>query len=438
MNEHNISEKNITEKTHVVFLLFGANGDLVKKKLAKAIIDSSQSLHYNATIIGTGRKKFSAQEYNNFIANQFDPHSHITVDYCQIDVTTSTGDELKSHIPQADLYVCYFATSYTLFDHVARVTKHALKHIHAHHIRIMVEKPFGHNEQSAKMLYQNLCAHFHDSQLYFVDHYVAKPAIDNLLYMRFANSLFNHIWNSHSIERIFIQSDEFAGVESRIEYYNGVGVLRDMFQNHLLQVAAFTCMSQPENLHVEQIKNAKIHFLQSLTAKRIQIGQYDTYETEASSFEKKYTPTFAQIEFHSSLPEWKSIPLVLQSGKRLVKKNALIQIDIRQIQNELFHRPSNKILIHIQPHQNVELLFNHKFAHSDIEPVYLSFCQEDSRDGYSTIISDCVQANKRLFISQQEIELCWRIIDHIHKKVENIPLQKYKSHTHPQLDWIDL
>jgi glucose-6-phosphate 1-dehydrogenase len=289
--------------------------------------------------------------------------------------------------------------------------------------RLMVEKPFGHDLASAEQLIADTAAIFQEEQVFRIDHYLAKETAQNIMTFRFENPIFEPIWNSKHIQRIDITASEKIGIEGRVDFYEQQGALRDLIQNHLLQLLGIVAMDRPETMDSEGIHDAKLRLLQSvepITANKLDSqtvrAQYEGYKTEVGK--DSFVETFASIKTHINSERWHNVPVVISTGKNLADKHTRITItfsDQGAGNNDTY---PNILRFRIQPDEGIELslLAKKPGFDQDLQPVRMDFSyahnfSEAQPSAYERVILDAVRGDRTLFASSDEVLASWRIID---------------------------
>ncbi|RME65183.1 MAG: glucose-6-phosphate dehydrogenase, partial [Nitrospirae bacterium] len=322
---------------------------------------------------------------------------------------------------------------------------------------IVIEKPFGSDLSTARALNNTLQKFFKEEQVYRMDHYLAKETVQNILVFRFANTLFEPLWNSRFIDHVQITVAETLGVEHRAGYYDRAGVLRDMFQNHLFQLLALTAMEPPARLEPESVRDEKVKVFKSIRQFNLKklnelvvIGQYGrgtidgqevrAYRQEPGVPPDSITPTFAALKVYVDNWRWKGVPFYLRSGKRLRKRKAEICIFFKSVPHMLFSGPEeevtpNKIVIKIQPEEEIEIHFQSKQPGSkiclDSSVLKFSFPRTHGLQGYERVLLDCMQGDQMLFVRADGVEQTWTILTPVIEKIEAEPykIPVYKAGT---------
>ncbi len=289
--------------------------------------------------------------------------------------------------------------------------------------RLVIEKPFGHDEASARQLNDELHSCFQESQIYRIDHYLGKETVQNILTLRFANTVFEPLWAGSYIDHVQITAMEKIGIEGRCSYYNRAGVLRDMFQSHLLQLLTFVAMDPPANDSPEAIRDEKVRVLQSvrpIVFDDVILGQYRGYEEECGVPGSR-TPTYGAVRLYVDSPRWKDVPFYLRSGKKLARKATEVSLQYQPAAAAfLGYNPfPNTLTVGIQPDEGIHLRFEAKVpgAGMRVAPVELVFHYGEFfghpglPDAYERLLLDAVEGDPSLFARADEIELAWHIID---------------------------
>jgi len=321
--------------------------------------------------------------------------------------------------------------------------------MHQHHMldrnrgwkRLMIEKPFGHDLNSARALNQTLTRFFRENELFRIDHYLVKEMVQNLLTIRAANQIFEPTWNKDYIEHVEIISTESEGVGRRGAYYDQSGALRDMVQNHLLQLLALTAMELPQPLTEENLRKEKCRVLKSLVpmdgedlTRHLVLGQYQRYREEANVAPESTTETFAALKVHLNQTRWQGVPFYLKTGKGLNEKNTRMTIQYRLptgsccLGSQVRTSHPNQLIIKIQPLEGVTLSFNTKQpgTANSIVPVTMDYCQSclietNTKEAYEKLLSDAMKGDRSSFTHWDEVEASWQWIDPITSWAEANP-----------------
>ena len=305
-------------------------------------------------------------------------------------------------------------------------------------VRIVVEKPFGHDLESARDLNRKLHKVFAEHQIYRIDHYLGKETVQNILVFRLANSMFEPLWNRRYVDHVQITAAETVGVEHRAGYYDRSGALRDMIQNHLLQVLCVIAMEPPSTFDAEAVRIEKLKVLKSV--RPISIGEVDrvavraqytageaegwrgaAYLEEEGVAATSRTETFAALEFTIDNWRWQGVPFYVRTGKRLAKRASAVTLQFRQPPHLIFQNGgsvnASKLTVRLQPEEGISLSFSGKIPGPDVElgSVEMDFCYSDTFGGrhpeaYETLLLDCLQGDATLFASSDWIEKSWELL----------------------------
>ena len=440
-------------------VLFGVLGDLSRRKLIPALfqLDRSGLLHQESKIIGVAREELSASQFEErvkdtlqtFVSNdelvddvleRFCKRFHyVEMDFSQDEayqaLKASTSDEVDR--------VFYLATPPSLYATIcAGLSRQSLIHDST---RVILEKPIGHNLASSQTINQAVAQYFQESQIYRIDHYLGKETVLNLLALRFANALFASNWDNSAIDHIQITAAEKVGVEGRWSYYDDAGQLRDMVQNHLLQVLSLIAMEPPSRLDAESIREEKLKVLKALrpidtsNCKDVSVrGQYQGgfigeqkvpgYLQEEGARENSDTETFVALKVNIDNWRWSGVPFYLRTGKRMPEKRSEVVITFKKQPHNIFSDTTadlqpNKLVIRLQPDEGVEVQMLNKIPglgkqmHLKATTLDLSFDEtfEKKRiaDAYERLMLEAMQGNQYLFVHRDEVEYAWRWVDGI-------------------------
>lgn len=449
-----------------VLTIFGATGDLSANYLIPALLhmDEHKMLPKTFKLVCVGRRPFDAKSYLEFILKKSGAVKKLSLvkkskflkhlvyysgDFDQPGQFTDLAKILADH-DRGTKHEChnrlfYFATSPQQFASITKIlqTSGLLKACtkHGREIRVLVEKPFGFNLKSAQSLNKLLLKYFTEEQIYRIDHFVGKETVQNLMVVRFANSLFEPLWNNRFIDHIEISVLEDGGAAGRIGYYDSTGAIKDVLQNHILQMLALIAMEEPYNLTAENIRDEKLKILQALEPltkeklnSRLIKGQYLGYEKEAGG--KTATETFFALKIYVNLPRWSGVPIYLKTGKRLSKKLTQISIHFREPIRCLFEGcAANVLTFQIQPNESVHLQINNKIPgfgiklhQGDFEFGYDRAFKGEIPVAYERLLLDFLEGDQRLFIRSDEIEASWKFVDSITEsaKFKKLPIYSYK------------
>ena len=440
-------------------VLFGGTGDLAWRKLMPALFQAFRhgTLPEGGRIIGIGRDKHSQEQYRVLMKERFDkvelakrPSAEefarfaALLEFVPMDLSRSAdyaalADSLNAR--GAETVVMYVATAPSLFTTVCEQL--AAVGLNAPHIRVVLEKPLGHDLASNRAINQTVRRYFAENQVFRIDHYLGKPAVQNLFALRFGNALFEPLWRREHIANIQITIAEDLGVESRGGFYETTGALRDMVQNHALQLLCAIGMEPPINAHADAIRDEKLKVLRSLKpwtahslASDVVRGQYSKgtaggiavpgYREEAGVSAHSQTETFVALRTEIANWRWAGVPFYIRTGKRLAGRDARIVVNFRPTPHAIFNAPAssaNKLVIHLQPKDGLELHLlaqgqadRQSRAAAALVPVQLDL-DFDKRFGservgaYERLLLDVIGGRLNLFVRSDEQEEAWRWVE---------------------------
>ncbi|MFN3189714.1 MAG: glucose-6-phosphate dehydrogenase [Aureliella sp.] len=432
-------------------VIFGASGDLTSRKLIPALykLHVLGRLPTRTKVIGVARSKFTdetwrkqlAESTAKFVGKKFDPEKWASfaerVHYCPGDINSEEDfetlatrlDELEDGQPAERVY--YVATMPQLYGRAAeQLGKAGLADESAGARRIVIEKPFGTDLATARSLNESIANVFREDQVYRIDHYLGKETVQNIMVLRFGNTIFEPIWNRNYIDHVQITVAEEVIIGRRADYYDKSGIMRDMFQNHLFQLMMITAMEAPVKYEANAVRDEKVKVLQAIRplsgadfADCGVRGQYDGYRQEEGVAPRSETETFAALRLHIDNWRWKGVPFYLRSGKGLSCRTTQIVIDFRQPPHLLFadHNSApqpNRLVIQIQPAEGIQMYFQSKVPDAEMvmRQSQLDFRFDSSGampDAYQRLLQDALEGDASLFARSDEVELAWQIIDPI-------------------------
>lgn len=453
-------------------VLFGGTGDLVTRKLMPSLYSAYLhcNLPKNSRIIALGRKLLSKDEYcqyaldkaklakNNIDDTKWDEFSKL-LDYQTLDVANpSDFENLKSNLNININNIFYLSTAPNLFKPICEsLAKVGLNNINS---RIVLEKPLGQDLKTAIDINDFVAKFFKENQIFRIDHYLGKESVQNLMAIRFGNTLFEALWRRQWISSIQITIAENLGVGTRGDFYNETGALRDMLQNHLLQLLCIVGMEPPFALDADTVRNEKLKVLQSLkplneedVINQVVRGQYKAgtvngitvkgYLEEDNVPDSSSTETFVSLKAEIQNWRWAGVPFYLRTGKRLSNQAAEIVVQFKDIPCKIFpfsvNNFANRLIIRLQPEETVQLYFLAKRPGdtNELQPVYLDldfnkmFTNERRTGGYERLLLDVIRGKLTLFVRRDEQEAAWKWVEPIlttWKKL-NIAPRLYSSGT---------
>ena len=436
-------------------VIFGASGDLTSRKLIPALYSlfSKGRLPENTIVVGIARSEFSHEAWRDELrekAKKFLGSSYRDetwndfakcVYYCPGDLTEREdmlrlAEFLKKTEPSSDCTRLYYlATMPQLYEPaIAQLGACGMVDRHSSRHRIVIEKPIGTDLASAKRLNQAAQKVFSEDQIYRIDHYLGKESVQNMLVLRFANSIFEPLWNRNYVDHVQITVAEEVPVGSRAGYYDKSGVLRDMFQNHLLQLLMITAMETPSRYEADLVRDEKVKVLRALRpmtgedfAERTVRGQYEGYLKEKDVPAGSQTATFAALKLYVDNWRWNNVPFYLRSGKAMSCRTTQIVIQFREPPHMLFTqskkliRPqANRLVMQIQPAEGIHLEFQTKvpdagmtLRSSDLDYSFDREYHGEMPDAYQRLLLDAMLGDASLFARSDEVELAWSAIDPI-------------------------
>ena len=448
-------------------VLFGGTGDLAWRKLMPALFQAFRhgTLPAGGRIIGIGRDDLSAEQYRSLIRSRFDkvelakrPNEEeftrfaALLEFVRIDLSRPADyARLATTLAarQTDTVVMYVATAPTLFTTVCEQLDKA--GLNSAKTRIVLEKPLGHDLASNRAINEAVRRAFSEKQIFRIDHYLGKPAVQNLFALRFGNALFEPLWRREHIANIQITIAEELGVEKRGAFYETTGALRDMVQNHALQLLCAIGMEPPINSHADAIRDEKLKVLRSLNpwtpealAQDVIRGQYaggtisgsavDGYRAETGVNPASQTETFVALRTEISNWRWAGVPFYIRTGKRLAGRDARIVVNFRPTPHAIFNSQidvANRLVINLQPKDGLELHLlaqgqDNRRNSQTLSPVQLDL-DFDKRFGsgrvgaYERLLLDVIDGRLNLFVRSDEQEEAWRWVEPILDHWKNDP-----------------
>jgi len=456
--------------------IFGASGDLTKRKLIPSLYRLYQGdfLPKDFAILGISRTSYTDEEYRANLTQampeemqtqeaftQFLAHIYYQpIDTAKVEdyaLIKQRLEKLEQIHHTAGNVLFYLATPPSLYAQIPHYLAAQGLHTQDHGWkRLIVEKPFGYDLASAVDLDAQLYQHFDEDQIYRIDHYLGKETVQNLLVLRFANGIFEPLWNSHYIQYVEITSSESLGVENRGGYYDGAGAMRDMFQNHLLQVLALVAMESPAVEGAQAMRNEVVKVLQSLRPldeedieNNLVLGQYlgakirgkDVlgYREEKGVAPDSRTETFLGLKLNIDNWRWNNVPFYVRVGKRLPTRVTEIVIHFNRTPHPMFRTDTaeNKLIIRIQPDEGIVMSFGMKKpgAGFSSQEVSMDFKYDELQhtsvvNAYERLLLDAIQGDATLFARSDAVRACWKFVQPIiDYKEKNPHLYGYASGT---------
>ncbi len=434
-------------------VIFGASGDLTSRKLIPALysLHRKKRLPPQTRVVGVSRTEFTHEAWRNkleettrkftgasfdeelwreFAANIYYVPGNIKLasDFVRL---KDALVEIEGQEACSRLY--YLSTMPSLYaGAIAGMGAAGLAEESCGQRRVVIEKPFGIDLKSARELNDSIHQVFQEQQVYRIDHYLGKETVQNMLVLRFANSIFEPLWNRNYIDHVQITVAEEVEVKGRGSYYDGSGVLRDMFQNHLLQLLMITAMEAPVRFEADLVRDEKVKVLRAVRkppqeeyAWRTVRGQYEGYADVEGIADGSQTATFAAVKLAIDNWRWNGVPFYLRSGKAMSCRTTQIVIQFREPPHLMFsdgrkHMHGNRLLIQIQPAEGIELEFQTKVPDQGMKLITtgldMQFAREfhgEMPDAYQRLLLDAMNGDASLFARSDEVELSWSIIDPI-------------------------
>uniref|UniRef100_A0A7S0G0U2 Glucose-6-phosphate 1-dehydrogenase n=1 Tax=Rhodosorus marinus TaxID=101924 RepID=A0A7S0G0U2_9RHOD len=453
IDDENARVKEFKDPTTIVVV--GASGDLAHKKTFPALF----SLYYHGLlpqrfhIVGYARKALDLEGWRSnillnlacrvldqkdcatkmeefierlsYISGQYDSAD----DFAKLDAYL---EDLEDKQPTGRLF--YLAIPPNVFGaamgsiKASAIAKNAWT-------RVVVEKPFGRDTESYMELRNQCAAHFQEEQLYRIDHYVGKEVVQNMVVLRFANFIFEQLWCKENIRDMHIIFEENFGTEGRAGYFDQFGIIRDIMQNHLLQVLAYLTMERPKSLHAADINRVKTKLLSEimpLKARDFVVGQYEGYREEDGVPEGSVTPTFAACVMYINNQQWEGVPFFLTAGKNLHNRKAEVRVRFKKGHSMDFfpgEEVGNEIIIRIQPDEAVSLRVVNKvpglakdLAYTSLDLLYKDAFEKESKDiadAYERLILDAIHGEKSLFVHDEQLRISWELFTPALKELES-------------------
>jgi len=440
-------------------VIFGALGDLSRRKLLPALyqLDCAGLLNSESRIVGVARQEHDLQSFVAFVNENLTKFVKTGLDeavlerflnrlvYQKLDFkeTSSFNHLAKTLDGGNDIRVYYFSTAPVIFGDICDGLYAA--NLITDKDRVVMEKPIGHCLESSKVINDQVSRFFKENQIYRIDHYLGKETVLNLLVLRFANSLFTTNWDRNCIDHVQITVAESVGIEGRWGFYDDAGQMRDMIQNHLLQILSLLAMEPPADLSADSIRLEKLKAIKALVPiDRMNIkdntvrGQYADgfmngepvpgYLNEEGAKANSNTETFVAIKAEFDNWRWAGVPFYLRTGKRMPAKHSEIVVHFKEQPHNIFKEsyaelPANKLTIRLQPDEGVELQMMNKIPgiasqmHIQENKLDLSFSDtyENERvvDAYERLMLEVINGNQSLFVSRDEVEAAWTWADSI-------------------------
>ncbi|MGI9368778.1 MAG: glucose-6-phosphate dehydrogenase [Ruegeria sp.] len=431
-------------------VIFGGTGDLAQRKILPALFRRYCAGQWpdEALIVGAARgdldnasfRELVAASLRELVPNRSKDHSMLKgfldrIEFARIDALSAKGwSSLASKLNPHRIRAFYFSVGPSLFGPLAeQIEAHGMVSAKT---RIVVEKPFGHDLESARELNATLAAHFDENQIYRIDHYLGKETVQNLMAVRFGNMLFEPLWNSQYVDHIQITVSETVGIDGREEYYDRAGAMRDMVQNHLMQLLCLIAMEPPAKFDPDAVRDEKLKVIRALDPVQphhIVRGQFSAgpqgpaYRDVVGN-PRSTTESYVALKAHVSNWRWAGTPFYLRTGKRLVARSSVINVMVKDVPHSIFGQESgrhaNALSIRLQPNEGITLKVTIKepgpggMRLVDV-PLDMSFAEalgpenQDPPDAYERLVMDVIRGNQTLFMRGDEVEAAWAWTDPI-------------------------
>jgi glucose-6-phosphate 1-dehydrogenase len=461
-----------------VFILFGAAGDLTKRKLIPALLNlvKARLLPDNFTVMGVSVDNLTPEAFRDQVS-EFLPRGESDArerEWLRQRLFYQRGDfgdpetfsNLRERLAEIDSlsqtqgnYLFYLATAPKFFASIVQQLGKAglSKQDDERWRRVVIEKPFGHDLDSAKALNRDIKAVLQENQIYRIDHYLGKETVQNIMVFRFDNAIFEPIWNRRYIDHVQITNAETVGVERRGAYFDNAGTLRDMVPNHVMQLLSLTAMESPVSFHADAVRNEQakvLHSIQPLNSEEVLQrsvrGQYGDgmlgeekvprYRSEPGVAPESRTETFVALKLNIDNWRWAGVPFYLRTGKRLAKRHTEIAIQFKRMPFELFrnapfHKHTNTLVIQIQPVEGISLSFGAKIpgpllrvGSVDMSFEYSKYFGADAYTGYEVLLYDCMMGDATLFQRADMVEAGWRVVDPVLDVWRALPPRKFPNY----------
>lgn len=433
---------------NVSLTIFGGTGDLTKRKLLPALYNlyAAGILKDCFEVVCIGRRPYSQEDYIDFVDSWVKEHARIQIEeeilkkfyshitYYKMDFTDlNEYEDLNTYFKQhpCSNHMMYYAVAPAFFD---VITQGVMTLNNVKQPKIILEKPFGETLEQAKELNKTLEESFGNDHIYRIDHYLGKEMVRNILTIRETNPIFENAWSNQFVDHIEIDAFEEVGVGTRANYYDHAGALKDMVQNHLLQILSVVAVDDLRKpLRKEQIKI--LNSLEPVSKETIKdclvLGQYKGYKDETNVAEDSTTETYAGLKIYLDHPRWKGVPFYVQTGKKCSKREIEVKVVFKS--NDV-NTPKDVLVVKIQPTEGVYLEFNIKTPGEDsITRARMDFCQNcnlvfklNTPEAYERMLFACMNGDSRWFTSFEQIEASWKYVEDLKRLYQEAQLPLYE------------
>ena len=428
------------------FVFFGATGDLASKQIFPALQRLIARHHFDKPIIGIARSALTLDDLRTRARASLEAHGGVDpggferlaklLQFVNGDYNDpATFQKLRAALGNAKQPLYYLAIPPAAFETVTQGLAAGGCHQGG---RVVLEKPFGRDLKSAQMLNRSLHRCFPESAIFRIDHYLGKEPVQNLLYFRFANSFMEPIWNHRCIRRVQITMAEAFGVQGRGRFYEEVGAIRDVIENHLLEIVALLTMEPPSREHPDAMRDAKRNAfaaMRPLAPAELVRGQFRGYRKEKGVAPDTNVETFAALRLHIDTDRWKDVPFYIRAGKELPVTATEIRVDFRMPLHPMFDacedRSANYIRFRLSPSVTISIgartkLPGEKMVGKHVE-LLLTEAAADEMTPYERLLGDAMEGDQSLFVREDEVEAAWRVVDPVLDL--RAPVEEYEPHS---------